>query len=269
MGLRDRAGTFPNGLPASGEYRFRPRLARRRAPVDAPTACQPSRCRTDPPLEPRFSTDRTAPPCTPLQVPESAPLQRSWPVPCWPLAAPARTRPRPPRLPAARARLGDRARPTGTPLGAAAELPALPVSVVVRLGGRPELGPVDRQPPRRPSRRSGRSRVRARSPRPWAAAAAARSYAGTIALRPRSRACGDRARVYAAPDQNTIVRTLQEVDLPGQLRSALVDVLLPHRRTPRLPLSPSRSARSVSRPGSGTCPTCAICVVATARKHAS
>ena len=144
----------------------------------------------------------------------------------------------------------------------AAELPALPVSVVVRSAAGPELGPVDRS--REKTVEEKRTLEGAGAIATALAAAAPPLYAGTIALGSLLVPAATGLELYARRDQNTIVRTLQEVDLPGQLRSALV-----RRAAPPPPdTAPATVAITIRTfglaPRSGTCPTCAICVVADA-----
>lgn len=142
----------------------------------------------------------------------------------------------------------------------APELPPMPVSVVVRAATGPELGPVDRS--REKTVEEKKTLEGAGAIATALAAAAPPLYAGTIALGSLLAPAATGLELYERRYQNTIVRTLQEVDLPTQLRSALV-----RRAAPAPPgASPATITITVRTfglaPRSGTCPTCPICVVA-------
>ena len=139
------------------------------------------------------------------------------------------------------------------------ELPALPVFVAVRAAAGPDLGPVDRS--REKMVEEKRTLEGAGAIATALAAAAPPLYAGTIALGSLLVPAATGLELYERRYQNTIVRTLQEVDLPSQLRSALV-----RRAAPAAGEGPPANVTVTIRtfglaPRSGTCANCAICVV--------
>lgn len=143
-----------------------------------------------------------------------------------------------------------------------ADVPPLPVTVVVRSAAGPDLGPVDRSRERTVEEKKTLEGAGAIATA--LAAAAPPLYAGTIALGSLLAPAATGLELYERRYQTTIVRTLQEVDLPGQIRSALVRRAAP----PADGTAPATLTVTVRTfglaPRSGTCANCAICVVADA-----
>jgi len=144
----------------------------------------------------------------------------------------------------------------------APELPPFPVTIAVRAAAGPDLGPVDRS--REKTVEEKRTLEGAGAIATALAAAAPPLYAGTIALGSLLVPAATGLELYERRYQNTIVRTLQEVDLPGQVRSALVRRAVPPSGE-AVPTGVSLTLRTFGlAPRSGTCANCAICIVADA-----
>ncbi len=147
-------------------------------------------------------------------------------------------------------------------LEAPAEGPLAPASVAVRAAVQPDLGPVERS--REKTASTKRTLESAGAIAAALAAAAPPLYAGTIALGALLVPAAAGLEIYEKRDQDTIVRTLREVDLPTQLRSALV------RRS--VPSAGGETTAGVTvtvnafglAPRAGSCPTCPVCMVADA-----
>lgn len=140
--------------------------------------------------------------------------------------------------------------------------PLAPASVAVRAAVQPDLGPVERS--REQTASTKRTLESAGAIAAALAAAAPPLYAGTIALGALLVPAAAGLEIYEKRDQDTIVRVLREVDLPTQLRSALV------RRTVPAPGGETPTAVTVTvnafglAPRAGSCPTCPVCMVADA-----
>ena len=143
-----------------------------------------------------------------------------------------------------------------------AEGPLAPAAIAVRAAGQPDLGPVERS--REKTASTKRTLESAGTIAAALAVAAAPLYAGTIALGALLVPAAAGLEIYEKRDQETVVRILREVDLPTQLRSALV------RRSVPDPGGESAASLIVTvnafglAPRAGSCPTCPVCVVADA-----
>jgi hypothetical protein len=142
-----------------------------------------------------------------------------------------------------------------------AEGPLVPASIAVRAAGQPDIGPVERS--RETTAGTKRTLESAGTIAAALAAAAPPLYAGTIALGALLVPAAAGLEIYERRDQDTIIRTLREVDLPTQLRSALVRRSVPAAGGPAAGVVVTVNAFGLA-PRAGSCPTCPVCVVADA-----